>query len=231
MPLLLAWVRSWEEGAVPGREAPFCGINDREEVCRDVCGRCCWALFCCICRRSSLPELRRMCGGAWRGGGEEVSESILGGRQDGGRWGGRRQWRRGRRWMRGVRRCRADGVVWRVNSECCGWVLGREPGGPGKEKAAWSGGHWTLSHSDRPEGVAGEVEGGWAVVCRGGEGVVQEGGGGGEVLLAGWRRAQERVCASRRACVRAWWIARRAYPVVVPTLRIAAMPIKWARPI
>lgn len=95
-PLLLAWVRNWDEGAVPGRAAPFCGINDREEFWREVCGRCCWwALFCCICRRSSLPELRRMCGGACRGGGEEVSESISGCRQDG-RWkgggGGEENW-------------------------------------------------------------------------------------------------------------------------------------------
>jgi len=70
----LACCRS--EGAVPGLDwLDAVAVNDRDDGCLDVCGRdsccCCWMLS-----RSSLPELRRMCGGACLGGGEDGSESM-----------------------------------------------------------------------------------------------------------------------------------------------------------
>lgn len=53
-------------------------VNDRDDGCREVCGRDWASCGCCdIPSRSSLPELIRMCGGACLGGGDEVSESIV----------------------------------------------------------------------------------------------------------------------------------------------------------
>lgn len=75
------------DGAVPGLAwAAAALVNDRDDGCRDVCGRD-WASGCCCCdmsSRSSLPELMRICGGACLGGGD-VSESIVGAGAEGGR--------------------------------------------------------------------------------------------------------------------------------------------------
>ena len=58
----------------PAGAVPFDEVREREEACREACGLGCessWRL-----RRSSLPELIRMCGGACLGGGRESFGSM-----------------------------------------------------------------------------------------------------------------------------------------------------------
>ena len=57
-----------------GGAMPFDEVSEREEACREGCCLNCessWRL-----RRSSLPELMRMCGGACLGGGKESFGSM-----------------------------------------------------------------------------------------------------------------------------------------------------------